>query len=83
MSKTETSTSPTGTETLPDSFDPRDFRHALGCFGTGVTVITTVGADGRTVGLTANSFSSVSLQNRALLLFIPGFPTLMQKLRQL
>ena len=61
MSKTETSTSPTGTETLPDAFDPRDFRHALGCFGTGVTVITTVGADGRKVGLTANSFSSVSL----------------------
>jgi flavin reductase (DIM6/NTAB) family NADH-FMN oxidoreductase RutF len=41
--------------------DPRDFRQALGCFGTGVTVITAVTADGRRAGLTANSFASVSL----------------------
>lgn len=41
--------------------DPRDYRAALGSFGTGVTIITAVGADGRRVGLTANSFSSVSL----------------------
>ncbi len=41
--------------------DPRDFRAALGCFATGVTVITARGADGRRVGLTVNSFSSVSL----------------------
>ena len=43
------------------TFDPRDFRHALGCFGTGVTIITTITGDGRKIGLTANSFSSVSL----------------------
>ena len=44
------------------TIDPRDFRNALGCFGTGVTVITAVAADGRRVGLTANSFFlSVSL----------------------
>lgn len=61
MSKIETSTSSTGTEALPPAFDARDFRTALGCFGTGVTVITTVAPDGRRVGLTANSFSSVSL----------------------
>lgn len=41
--------------------DPRDFRQALGCFGTGVTIITAVTADGRRAGLTANSFASVSL----------------------
>jgi flavin reductase (DIM6/NTAB) family NADH-FMN oxidoreductase RutF len=41
--------------------DPRDFRAALGCFGTGVTVITAVTPDGRRAGLTANSFASVSL----------------------
>ena len=41
--------------------DPRDFRTALGCFGTGVTVITALAPGGRAVGLTANSFSSVSL----------------------
>ena len=41
--------------------DPRDLRDALGCFSTGVTVITALAPDGRKVGLTANSFSSVSL----------------------
>jgi 3-hydroxy-9,10-secoandrosta-1,3,5(10)-triene-9,17-dione monooxygenase reductase component len=41
--------------------DARDFRAALGCFPTGVCLITTLAADGRRVGLTANSFSSVSL----------------------
>ena len=44
-----------------DRFDRRDFRKALGQFTTGVTVITTRGIDGRRVGMTANSFSSVSL----------------------
>jgi flavin reductase (DIM6/NTAB) family NADH-FMN oxidoreductase RutF/flavin-dependent dehydrogenase len=43
------------------AFDTRDFRRALGQFTTGVTVVTTRGADGRMVGVTANSFSSVSL----------------------
>jgi len=41
--------------------DARDFRAALGCFPTGVCLVTTLAADGRRVGLTANSFSSVSL----------------------
>ena len=42
--------------------DPRDLRGVLGQFATGVTVITTCTADGRKVGMTANSFSSVSLE---------------------
>lgn len=42
-------------------FDPRAFRNALGSFPTGVAIITTMGADGRPIGLTCNSFSSVSL----------------------
>ena len=41
--------------------DARDFRSALGCFPTGVCLITTLAPDGRRIGLTANSFSSVSL----------------------
>lgn len=36
-------------------------RKALGSFGTGVTVVSTLDAAGRPVGVTANSFSSVSL----------------------
>lgn len=40
----------------------RDLRHALGHFATGVTVITAQGAEPESwVGLTVNSFSSVSL----------------------
>jgi len=42
-------------------FDARAFRNALGAFPTGVAIITTRGPDGRPVGLTCNSFSSVSL----------------------
>jgi len=43
------------------SFDPRDFRNALGTFATGVTIVTTLAPDGTPIGLTCNSFSSVSL----------------------
>lgn len=41
--------------------DARAYRDALGCFATGVTVVTACGPDGRRVGLTASSFNSVSL----------------------
>jgi flavin reductase (DIM6/NTAB) family NADH-FMN oxidoreductase RutF len=43
-----------------DASDTRAFRDALGCFATGVTVITAEGPAGP-VGFTANSFASVSL----------------------
>lgn len=43
------------------SIDPISFRNALGAFVTGVTVITTRDSSGKAQGLTANSFSSVSL----------------------
>lgn len=41
--------------------EARALRDALGCFATGVTIVTAAGPDGARVGLTANSFSSVSL----------------------
>lgn len=44
------------------AFTPEDFRAALGQFTTGVTIVTTVDDEGRKVGLTANSFNSVSLE---------------------
>ncbi|POF42378.1 hypothetical protein B0D71_13225 [Pseudomonas laurylsulfativorans] len=37
------------------------FRQALGTFTTGVTIVTARGKDGSPVGVTANSFNSVSL----------------------
>ncbi len=43
------------------SFSTHEFRSALGMFATGVTIVTTRMADGTPVGLTANSFNSVSL----------------------
>jgi 3-hydroxy-9,10-secoandrosta-1,3,5(10)-triene-9,17-dione monooxygenase reductase component len=42
-------------------FNARDFRQTLGKFATGVTIITTRAADGAPVGITVNSFNSVSL----------------------
>ncbi|ATE61600.1 flavin reductase family protein [Thauera sinica] len=39
----------------------RRFRDALGMFATGITVVTTRTPDGVPLGLTANSFNSVSL----------------------
>ena len=45
----------------PPSFTTDEFREALGMFATGVTIVTARAANGRLVGLTANSFNSVSL----------------------
>jgi flavin reductase (DIM6/NTAB) family NADH-FMN oxidoreductase RutF len=50
--------------------DPRTLRDALGCFATGVTVVTCVGPDGEPAGLTVNSFTSVSLEPPLLLVCI-------------
>jgi flavin reductase (DIM6/NTAB) family NADH-FMN oxidoreductase RutF len=52
-------------------FDPRLLRDAFGCFATGVTVITSQSLSGERVGLTANSFTSLSL-DPPLLLFCPA-----------
>lgn len=43
------------------AFSTREFRDTLGCFATGVTVITTIGSE-HPYGMTANAFSSVSLE---------------------
>ncbi|CRL14033.1 flavin reductase family protein [Phaeobacter italicus] len=52
----------------PDSL--RAYRDALGCFGTGVTVVTTV-TDRGPLAITANSFTSVSM-DPPLLLWCPA-----------
>ena len=48
-------------------FDPRALRDAFGAFATGVTIVSGVGPSGERVGLTANSFTSVSLDPPLLL----------------
>lgn len=42
--------------------DPQSLRHVLGHFLTGVTIVTTTGPEGGPVGMTANAFTSVSLE---------------------
>lgn len=46
---------------MPD-IDPSEFRHLLGHFATGVTIITLARPDGVPAGMTASSLASVSLQ---------------------
>jgi flavin reductase (DIM6/NTAB) family NADH-FMN oxidoreductase RutF len=53
-------TSPTP-QARPPHFSSAEFRTALGLFATGVTIVTARAPDGTLVGLTANSFNSVSL----------------------
>lgn len=60
---------------MPDTFIPgpetaRALRSAFGRFATGVTVVTAAGARGP-IGITANSFTSVSL-DPPLLLWCPS-----------
>jgi flavin reductase (DIM6/NTAB) family NADH-FMN oxidoreductase RutF len=43
------------------AFDSRAFRNALGCFPTGIAVITATGPEASHIGITVNSFTSVSL----------------------
>ncbi len=50
--------------------DPRTLRDALGCFATGVTVVTCVDEAGEPVGLTANSFTALSLDPPLLLVCV-------------
>jgi flavin reductase (DIM6/NTAB) family NADH-FMN oxidoreductase RutF len=45
----------------PPSFSSQEFRAALGMFATGVTIVTARTPKGDVIGLTANSFNSVSL----------------------
>jgi flavin reductase (DIM6/NTAB) family NADH-FMN oxidoreductase RutF len=49
------------TKAQAPAFSAEQFRAALGMFATGVTVVTGRDAQGRRIGLTANSFNSVSL----------------------
>jgi len=50
--------------------DPRTLRDALGCFATGVTVVTCHDDKGTPVGLTANSFTALSLDPPLLLVCV-------------
>src|ERR1700760_2641117 len=56
------------------AIDPRTFRHVLGQFCTGITIITTMSEGGTTptpVGFACQSFAALSL-DPPLVLFCPG-----------
>jgi flavin reductase (DIM6/NTAB) family NADH-FMN oxidoreductase RutF len=59
-----------GKDEYRSGHDPRTLRDALGCFATGVTVVTCLDAKGKPAGLTVNSFTSVSLDPPLLLVCI-------------
>ncbi len=59
----------------PD-IDAARFRQLLGRFATGVAVLTTREADGRAVGMTANSLASISLDPPLLSLAIDHAATI-------
>jgi flavin reductase (DIM6/NTAB) family NADH-FMN oxidoreductase RutF len=59
-----------------------DFRHALGQFATGVTVITAPRAPGQAYGMTANSFASVSLDPFLILVCVDQRSHLLPLLKQ-
>ena len=60
--QTTTNSDPSsGAAKADPGFNGRALRDAFGSFATGVTIVTTSGPDGADIGLTANSFSSVSL----------------------
>ena len=50
-----------GHQARPPDFSSLEFRASLGMFATGVTIVTARTSTGELVGLTANSFNSVSL----------------------
>lgn len=50
--------------------DRNELRRVMGHFATGVTIITTVSKDGNIFGLTANAFTSVSLDPPLLLISV-------------
>lgn len=47
-----------------------DFRHVLGHFASGITIVTTRDGDGRPVGLTATAFTSASLDPPLVLICV-------------
>src|SRR5215212_9253934 len=62
-------------------FSGADFRQALGAFATGVTVITTRGED-HLFGMTANAFSSLSLDPPLILVCVISGTTGAQVIEQ-
>ena len=66
----------------PTPIDPRSLRNVLGCYATGVAVITARGTGGGHVGVTVNSFSSVSLDPPLVLFSLARKSNVLESLLQ-
>jgi flavin reductase (DIM6/NTAB) family NADH-FMN oxidoreductase RutF len=64
------------------SLTATDFRHALSQFATGVSVVTVARPSGQAYGMTANSFTSVSLDPFLVLVCVDQRSHLLPLLRQ-
>ena len=60
-SRVDSTSTPGAGRAVTDDFDLQAYRRALGCFATGVAIVTATALDGRAIGLTISSFNSVSL----------------------
>lgn len=56
-----TDTAPAHVATPLAAIDQRQLRNALGTFATGIAIVTAISQSGEKIGLTINSFNSVSL----------------------
>ena len=61
--------------------DDRQFRNAMGKFATGVTVVVTE-VDGKVYGMTANAFTSVSLNPKLVVVSIAEKAQMLEKIKQ-
>lgn len=61
--------------------DDRQFRHAMGKFATGVTVIATE-AEGEVHGMTANAFMSVSINPKLVVISIGENARILNKIKE-
>jgi 3-hydroxy-9,10-secoandrosta-1,3,5(10)-triene-9,17-dione monooxygenase reductase component len=67
---------------LRDEVSAAEFRHAIGHFATGVTIVTSVGVDGEPVGTTANAVTSLSLDPPLLLVCFDRSSVTLQAVRE-
>ena len=71
-----------GLQARPPDFSTLEFRASLGMFATGVTIVTARTGTGELVGLTANSFNSVSLSPPLVLWSLSQAATSMEAFRK-
>ncbi len=65
----------------PPDVTAEEFRHAIGHFATGVTVVTSVGTNGEPVGTTASAVTSLSLDPPLLLVCFDRASVTLQAVR--